>query len=131
MAAAAAVMMMAKERKLSAASVAKVVPQYTIQGTVSVVDLTQRSFTLEPESPYIFENMGVDGVLKKSAVFLNVNNKEAKIVECEKAFSIPHCIDVGAIITLRNGRDKIEIKTSFEEDDGNRCIKVESLKTVK
>lgn len=127
--AAATVMMMVNKRKVSLTSGTKAIPRYTVQGTVSVVDLTKRTFTLDPVSPHVFEGKDVDGTSIKSVIFVNAVDKVGKIVECGKPFYIPHGIDLGAIIALKNGRDKVEISTSLEED-GKGCIVIENLKTV-
>lgn len=107
---------------------------YKTHGTIASIDLMNKSFTIDPISPYVFEQRKGDGS-EKSIIFVSGedgnSNRNASIQTCNRAFKIPtgKGIDLGVIIALKNGREKIELKVVSLK--GKNSLKVESIEIIK
>lgn len=117
--------------------------RYKTQGTIASIDLMDKSFTIDPVSPYAFEQKKGDGT-EKSMLFVLVEEKgsaikgakmlSAKVLTCKSGFKMSKKdIDLGAMIALKNGREKIELEVELKDDfdAGKDKLQVESLKTIK
>lgn len=107
---------------------------YKTQGTISSINLMSKSFTIDPISPYVFEQRKGDGTEK---FILFVSGEDCKIARNanvqirNRAFAIPTVkgIDLGVIIALKNGREKLELKV--KSLSGKNALEVESIEIIK
>lgn len=117
--------------------------RYKTQGTIASIDLMCKSFTMDPISPYVFEQRKGDS-MEKFMLFVLVDDKDnviksTKILTCKPDFKIStnkntdKDVDLGALIALKNGREKIELEVELKDDfdAGKDKLQVESLKTIK
>ncbi len=107
---------------------------YKTRGTIASVNLTDKSFTIDPISPYVFEQRKGDGS-EKFILFVSgedgKSNRNANVQTCNRAFEIPSKIgiDLAVIIALKNGREKVELKVTSLR--GKSSIKVASIEIIK
>lgn len=109
--------------------------RYKTQGTIASIDLMDKSFTIEPASPYAFEQKKGEGT-EKFMLFVEDKSsaiKEAKILTCKTYFKMKVDVDLCAMLALKNGREKIELEVELKDDfdAGRDKLQVESLKTIK
>ena len=115
--------------------------RYKTQGTIASIDLMCKAFTIDPVFPYAFEQKKGD-VTEKYILFVLVEDKDnvikgAKILMRKPDFKISmdkdKDVDLGSLIALKNGREKIELEVELKDDfdTGKDKLQVESLKTIK
>lgn len=112
---------------------------YRTQGIITSISLMDKTFTIEPISPYVFELKKGDGTEKNTLFVLAEDKdsafKEAKILTGRQDYEIPKKIDLGAIIALKNVREKIELEAELNvgliEGRDKLKVKVKSLSTLK
>lgn len=115
--------------------------RYKTQGTIASIDLMNKTFTIDPVSPYLFEQKKGDDT-EKSIIFISEAEdksgtcRDAKMLASHQVFALPDQIDLGAIVALKNGRDKIELAVASFDGTVNAVAKenilnVASLKVTK
>ena len=111
--------------------------RYKIQGTIASIDLMDMSFTIDPISPYMFEPKEEDST-KKFMIFVASEDKAsnirgARILKCKPYFKAPAKVDLGAIIALKNGREKVELEVELKDvfDAEKDKIRITAFMTVK
>lgn len=115
--------------------------RYKTQGMIASIDLMNKTFTIDPVSPYLFEQKDGDNT-EKSIIFISEAGdksgtcRDAKMVTSHHVFALPDQIDLGAIVALKNGRDKIELAVDSFDGTVNVVTKentldVTSLKVTK
>ena len=113
-------------------------PNYKTQGTIANIDLTTRSFSIDPIPPYVFEQKK-KGVAEKSILFVPTcgGNEDvgkildAKIITSDCMFSGPKDVDLNALIALKIGGVKIELEAELADENNKKKLTSQSLKTVK
>lgn len=110
---------------------------YKTQGTIASIDLVQHSFTIDPISPYVFEQKEEDST-KRFMIFVSSEDttnaiKGARILKCKPYFKAPGKVDLGAIIALKNGHEKVELEVELQDGFGveKDKIQITALRTVK
>lgn len=112
------------------------VDTYVIRGTIKSIDLMERTFIIEPIPPYVFEKAGKDGPSEKLLLFVSKNERpiiEARIAKRDRDFKLKdeNLFDVGTIVSLKTGREKVEIGVSASSfGSGFDKFMVESMKIV-
>ena len=107
---------------------------YKTQGTIASIDLMDKSFTIDPISPYVFEQ-GKGDSAEKFILFVSgedsKSNRKANVQIRNRVFKIPEekGVDIGVIIALKNGREKIELKV--KSLSGKNALEVESIEITK
>ena len=111
--------------------------RYKIHGTIASIDLIDVLFTIDPISPYVFEQKE-EGSIKNFMIFVSSedttsNIRGARILKCKPYFKAPEKVDLGAIIALKNGREKVEFEVELQDgfDVEKDKIQITALKTMK
>jgi len=113
-------------------------PSYKAQGIIANMDLTARSFSIDPIPPYVFEQKK-KGVAEKSILFVSTRGDkedegtilDAKIITSDCMFSTPKGVGLNALIALKNSGVKIEIEVELAGGENEKKLAPQSLKTVK
>lgn len=106
--------------------------RYMTQGTIASIDLMGKTFTIDPVSPYLFEQKKGDNT-EKSIIFISESedkrneNRDAKMLASHQVFALPDKIDLGTIVALKNGRDKIELAVDSFAGTVNAVTKENTL----
>lgn len=109
---------------------------YKTQGTIASIDLMSKSFTIDPISPYVFEQRKGDGT-EKFILFISgddcKSSRNANVQIRNRAFkmSTANGIDLGLMIALKNGREKLELTVKERMLSGKNALEVESIEIMK
>lgn len=113
-------------------------PSYKTQGIIANMDLTARSFSIDPIPPYVFEQKK-KGVAEKSILFVSTRGDkegedailDAKIMTSDCSFSRMKGVDINTLIALKNGGIKIELEIELSGGKNKKKLTPKSLKTIK
>lgn len=112
-----------------------VADSFVIRGTIRTVDLMNQSFALEPIPPYAFEKADDNGSPEKYLLLVKSDKApiEARFVTRDCSFKLEgeSSRNLGVIVSLKTGREKVEVGVSASsfDVDGKELV-VSTIKIV-